>query len=109
MTVRELAEKLNLEIASGEDSLNREIKSVYCCDLLSIVMGRAPKDSAWITIMGNINAVGVASLCDVSCIVLAEGMTGDENCLRKAKEQDIALLRSGEPIFHIAKKIDSII
>ena len=109
MTVRELAEKLNLEIAAGNESLDREIKSVYCCDLLSIVMGRAPKDCAWVTIMGNINAVGVASLCDVSCIILAEGMPGDEHCLKKALEQDIALLKSEEPIFDIAKKIDSLI
>lgn len=38
-------------LAEGED---REITSVYCGDLLSIVMGRAPADSAWVTMMGNV-------------------------------------------------------
>ncbi len=42
MTVAEAAKTLNFEIIAGEDALNRDIESVFCCDLLSFVMGRAP-------------------------------------------------------------------
>ena len=31
----------------------REISKVFCCDLLSIAMGKAPTDSVWVTVMGN--------------------------------------------------------
>ena len=106
MKVKELAETLNYQIAAGEDSLDREIQSVYTCDLLSFVMGRAPANSAWVTVMGNVNSAAVASLADVACIVLADGVTPDEAMLLRARQQDIAVLLSTDPIFVTAKTID---
>ena len=46
MTVKEVAERLGFSLLAGEESYGREVESVYCCDLLSFVMGRAPADSA---------------------------------------------------------------
>lgn len=98
-----LAEKLNLKIFNkGED---REITSVYCCDLLSIVMGRGKADSAWVTVMGNINSAAVAVLVDIGVIVLAENTNPDENLLKKAADENITILGSDEPIFETALKI----
>ena len=57
MTAIELANQLNLTIITEGNGAEREIHGIYCCDLLSIVMGRAKADDAWITVMGNINAV----------------------------------------------------
>ena len=48
MTVRELAEKLELRILSMPDP-EREISGAYAGDLLSWVMGRAKEDSVWAT------------------------------------------------------------
>jgi hypothetical protein len=78
MTVKELSEKLNISVVTLPDA-EREIRGVYCCDLLSWVMGRAKADDAWITIMSNSNIVAVASLADTACILLAEGVELDEN------------------------------
>lgn len=83
-----------------------EISSVYCCDLLSIVMGKAPAGAAWVTVMGNINSVAVASLTEVGAIILADGVKPDENALKKAEENGINILLSGEPIFDTALKIE---
>ena len=109
MKVKEAAEACGYRIVSGEASLEREIESVYCCDLLSFVMGRAPADSAWVTVMGNINSAAVAALADVACVVVADGVSPDAAMLQKAGEQDIAVLLSDEPVFVTAKKIDSIL
>ena len=54
---------------------------IYCCDLLSIVMGRAPADGLWVTVMGNLNSIAVAVLTDSACILLAEGMALDGDVL----------------------------
>ena len=62
----------------SEGRPEREVTRVFCCDLLSIAMGRAPADCAWVTVMGNMNTLAVASLADVSCVVLAEGTALDE-------------------------------
>ena len=103
MKTLKLAEKLNLNIYnSGED---REITAVYCCDLLSVVMGRGKADSAWVTVMGNINSAAVAVLVDIGVIVLAENTKPDENLLNKAKDENLTVLGSGEPIFETALKI----
>lgn len=83
----------------------REISKVFCCDLLSTAMSKAPPGSVWVTVMGNRNALAVASCADVACIVLAEGVSLDERTLEKAKEEKIAVLRSALPVFDIALRI----
>mgnify|MGYP000972415364 CR=1 FL=1 len=80
----------------------RPVTSVYCCDLLSLVMGRAPAGSAWVTVMGNQNAVAVASLADTACIVLAEGITMDETGLQKAREHNVAVFATRLPVYEAA-------
>lgn len=109
MTIREISEKLSLEIACEGDDLEREVTKVYCCDLLSIVMGRAPADSAWVTVMGNVNAVAVAVLCDVSCIVVAERMECDAQMLQKAEMQGVTVLKSQQPIYETATAIGQLL
>ena len=86
-------------LAEGED---REITSVYCGDLLSIVMGRAPADSAWVTMMGNVNAVAVAVLADTACVIVAEGLTVDPVAIEKAKSQGGWLLQTQLPVLEAA-------
>ncbi len=104
MTVQELAEALSSRIEGGED-LSREITGGYCGDLLSWVMGRAKSGDAWITIMGNINSIAVATLADVACIVLAENAPLEEDALLRAKQQDIPILRSELPAYEIACRL----
>ena len=45
---------------------DREVSKVFCCDLLSIAMGKAPADGVWVTVMGNKNTLAVATLTDTA-------------------------------------------
>ena len=108
MTVQEFADKLNLKILTG-DELEREIKDCYIGDLLSWVMGRAPSDSAWLTAMGNINSIAVATLADVSCIVLVENAPLDANAKQKAEIHGVNILSTAENSYSIAKKLSELI
>lgn len=81
----------------------REISGVYIGDLLSWVMGRAKADDAWITIMSNINIVAVASLADVACIILAEGVTLDAAVTETANAKGINVLSCTLPAYEAAK------
>ena len=102
MTVQELIDGGKFEtIHAGEDT-TREITGLFCCDLLSIAMGRAPEGSAWVTVMGNINTLAVATLADVACIIMAEGVELDEVVRAKAAVQDLTVLRTELPIFDAA-------
>ena len=69
MTVKELAEALSLK-ARAEPDPEREAVGCYAGDLLSWVMGRASADEVWVTIMTNLYIVAVATLADVSCVIV---------------------------------------
>lgn len=105
MTALQLANTLHLEILVEGEGASREISGVYCCDLLSVVMGRAREDDAWITVMGNINAIAVAVLADVSCIILSENMQLDAEGREKAEQQRVCVLKTAASTFDTAMKI----
>lgn len=83
----------------------RKISKIFCCDLLSLAMGRLPADGVWVTVMGNRNTLAVASLADAACIVLAEGVSLDGETIEKAEEEGISVLATDLPVFDIALKI----
>lgn len=104
MTVHEMAKTLELTPLSVTDG-EREFSGVYIGDLLSWVMGRAKSDNVWITIMSNINIVAVASLADVACIILAEGVTVDENVRTTAEAKGINLYSSEKTAYELASML----
>ncbi len=106
MTVRELVEKAGFTAVSLPDG-DRQLDGVYIGDLLSWVMGRAAADNVWITIMSNQNIVAVATLADVACIVLAEGVTPDEGVAELAQQKGINLLQSNTPAYETAMRISA--
>lgn len=104
MTVQQLADRLGLTVFHMADP-DRAVTGGYCGDLLSWVMGRAPMDGAWMTIMSNVNVAAVAALTDVSCVILTEDVTPDEPLLQKAKTQGINLLGTGLSTYECAAKL----
>lgn len=91
MTVRELMEKINIQLIAGEEGLDEEIKGGYIGDLLSFVMAHAREKEVWITIQGHINAIAVAVMVGASAVILAEGVVADETMIIKANQEGIPL------------------
>ncbi|CUP23116.1 DRTGG domain [[Eubacterium] contortum] len=83
----------------------RELSKVFCCDLLSIAMSKAPADGVWVTVMGNKNTLAVASLTETACIILAEGVGLDEGTLKQAESEGIAVLATELPVFDMALEV----
>ncbi len=108
MTVLELSQRLSLEPVTLADG-DRQISGAYIGDLLSWVMGRAQVDSVWITIMSNVNIVAVASLTDVSCIVLAEGVMPDDGVCAVAEQKGVNILSSERSAYELAKELAGIL
>ncbi|MBQ1977128.1 MAG: hypothetical protein II225_00090 [Ruminococcus sp.] len=81
---------------------DREINGVYIGDLLSWVMGKATCDNAWITIMSNINTLAVASLTDVACIILSEGVTLEDSIKASAQQKGINVVTSSYSAYDTA-------
>ena len=81
----------------------REIQGVYIGDLLSWVMGRATENDAWITIMSNTNIVAVATLADIACIILAEGVTLEDEVMSVAEAKGVNILTSPLSAYEVAR------
>lgn len=108
MRVTELSEREGFKIIAMPDG-DRNIDGVYIGDLLSWVMGRASQDNAWITIMSNINIVAVASLVDVSCIILAEGVSLEKNVIETAEAKGINIFSTDKSAYETAVLLSSCI
>ncbi len=106
MNVKELQEKLNLTCLCCENlTEEKAIEGCYCGDLLSWVMSKAQAGDVWLTVMGNINSIGVAVLTDVACIVLTENSALDDDAKKRAEENDVVILSTEKSAFDIAAKI----
>ena len=107
MTVSEMAKALELTpLAVSDDS--RSFNGVYIGDLLSWVMGKAKSENVWITIMSNINIIAVASLTDVACIVLAEGVSLDDSVRTTAEQKGVNVYTSEKTAYELAAMLASL-
>ena len=108
MTVESLIKELRLKTISLP-SKDREIDGVYIGDLLSWVMGRAESSNVWITIMSNVNVIAVATLTDVSCIIMAEGVTPDDEVAQIAFNKGVNVLSTELSAYQMAVKLKDLI
>ena len=108
MTVYELSQNSQFNVLTMPEP-DREIKGAYIGDLLSWVMGKAEFDNIWITIMSNVNVVAVASLSDVSCVLLAEDVTLDDEVLSTAKQKGINILSTPMSAYDAAIELSGMI
>ncbi len=109
MNINQLISKNIFTLANDGGNGNFSIAKPFCCDLLSIAMGKAPAGCVWVTVMGNSNTLAVASLAEAACIIFAEGITLDDAALNKAKEHNITVMYTELPIFDAALKVHQLI
>ena len=109
LTVKNLIEKGNMTVLVDGDEPEREITGCYCGDLLSWVMFRAQSGDAWLTVMGNVNAIGVAALADTACIILTENAAFDENANLRAQQNGITVLQTEKNTYETAVLINSLL
>ncbi len=109
MTVKDVAQELGAEIICEGNNVSRHVNGCYIGDLLSCVMSKSIQDNIWITIMSNVNVVAVATLTDVSCVLMCENTSPDDECLKAAINQGITLLKTKLPAYDAALKLSKIL
>ena len=104
MKIKEVAAALNAEICQNEFE-DVEVSGAYTSDLLSDVMANAKDGGALITIQAHKNTVAVASLTNISVIIICNSRPLPEDMLEAAKEEDIAVIRTKENQFTVSGKL----
>ena len=107
MKVNEVLEFDDFDLLSDDSGINNEIKGMFASDLLSHVMGKANEGSILITILNNINVLGVASLLDLSCVIFSSGTKVNEEIIKKANDLNIPLIRTKLTTVAIILALDS--
>ena len=85
----------------------REIACGYVCDLLSWVMARGEQGMAWVTVQTHLNVIAVASLHEMACVILPDGIQMEEPVLDKAREEGIAVVTSPLSAFEICGRLSA--
>lgn len=96
MTIKDLVELEQLTLLNNKGNLDNKINGIFACDLLSHVMGHCEENSILITVLNNINVLGVASLLDLSCVIFTHNTKVSEDILNKANELEIPLLSTNK-------------
>lgn len=103
--LQDLIEKLNLEVKSAKDHLDKEVTGGYASDLLSDVMANSKPGNIWITLQIHANIVAVASLKELAGIILVNGRAPEEDTIRKAEEEKVPILVSKLPAFELIGRL----
>lgn len=109
MKISDVVQKLDLKIITQPNFDDREVVGCYIGDLLSHVMSKAQQDNIWITVQTNINIVAVATLTEVSSIIIPEEIIVDEAKIKKANVQDIIILCSSKNSYELAIGINKLL
>ena len=104
MTIREAATALGAKIVQDEFA-DSPLSGAYTSDLLSDVMANAGEGGVLITIQAHKNTVAVATLVNITAIVVCNARPLPADMLESARDEGIAVLLTGENQFTVSGKL----
>ncbi len=103
MKVKDLVEQTGFICLNPDVGLEKEISSGYVGDLLSWVMANAKDGCAWVTIQTHVNIVAVATLLEMTCIIIPEGAKLEEAALKRANLEELPILESDLSAYEVCR------
>jgi len=97
LTISDLIKPFGLKIETGKDRLDEDVTGGYASDLLSDVIAHSRKGDVWITIQTHPNIAAVATMKELSGIILAGGRQPEAETIQRADQEGIPILTS--PLF----------
>ena len=106
MNLQEIIDSLHLSPLTMPKDFTMVVPTCgYASDLLSCVMAGAAHQSVWVTLQAHMNIVAVASLLDLSAIIITEGALPDDSTISKANEEGINLLSTQDSTFSVVGRL----
>ncbi len=105
MKVKDIIETLGLKVVAGANGLDREITGAYTSDLLSDVMGHAQEGELWITLQTHKNVMAIASLKELSAVILVKDFQPDKDMAQESENENIPVLSTNLPTFEIGGRL----
>lgn len=105
MKLKQIVEKLALEVRTKEASLDVDVHRGYVSDLLSDVLANAAEGDLWITLQVHQNIAAVAGMKGLSGIILINSREPEEGTIRKAEDEKIPIMVSKLSAFELTGKL----
>jgi len=102
--VGEVAAALGLQLENA-GSLDREVTGAYCSDMLSHVMAHGREGQLWITVQTHQNVAAVATLMNMSAVVITGGKKPCKELLDRADEEGVPVFTTGECSFDTSGRL----
>jgi hypothetical protein len=109
MTLRDIAERMQLSVRTAEERLDQVVTGGYAGDLLSDVIANSKAGSVWVTMHIHDNIVAVAVLKDLAGIIIVQGRQPSQETVEKASREKVVLLVSDLPAFETVGKLSSLL
>jgi hypothetical protein len=87
------------------DAAEADIQGVYISDLLSDVLAHTGPGVLWVTIQTHRNVLSVASMKDVSAVLITCGRKPDPTIIAEADQEGVALLSTPLTTYEAAGKL----
>ncbi|SDK58982.1 DRTGG domain-containing protein [Natronincola ferrireducens] len=104
MTLKEVKELLGAEILSGDEFLDKEVKTAFACDLMSDVLAFVDDKTLLLTGLVNSHTIRTAEMMDIAAVVFVRGKKPDEHTIQLAKENGIVIM-STQNIMYVSSGI----
>ena len=102
--ISDIIQDLQLDIVTSA-ALDRTITGGYASDLLSCVMAGAKSGNVWVTLQAHPNVIAVASLLELSAVIVTESIAPDPETISKAQQVGITLLGTSKDTFTVVGEL----
>ncbi len=94
MKIKELQKLLSAELLCGDESLENDVFSACCSDMMSDVLAYVKDQGVLLTGLVNSQVVRTANMMDMVCIVFVRNKLPSDEMISLAKESGIVLMKT---------------
>ena len=105
MILKEIIEKLELELCCGAGDLDVDVVGGYTSDLLSDVLANSNEGDLWITLQIHPNIVAIAGMKGLAGVVIINGRKPEKETLDRAEQNGIRILASTMTAFDLSGEL----
>ena len=105
MKLKEIVEKLGLEVVCNDNNLDVEVNNGYVSDLLSDVLANSQENDLWITLQIHPNIVAIANIKGLAGIVIINDRKPEEETVQKAQEKEVTIMVSRMTAFELSGRL----
>ena len=102
MKISEIRDLLDAEVLCGEESLDHEIYSACCSDMMSDVLAFVKDQGVLLTGLVNSQVIRTANMMDMVCVVFVRGKSPGLEMIELAEDCGIVIMKSDHRAYEAA-------